>query len=274
VKIAFSPDFNMNETSSKTKGQREKLGMLGKVSFLCALIAWLFPIVCVLITVVIAQVFEYLNKTISEMEVFNIFYHCTSTVPIVLCIVALCLSSGYIFNIKLKNRNTRISGNITCAVILSLVGLYILFFCIRPFLMSIELSCRRMESREDLERLGKAMLFYIGENSGNLPLSNKWCDLLLQSGYVIKKDLIFKGRGQEHGYYAINPDCGPNSPPDTVLLFEAKGGWNQFGGPEILTTENHKGEGCCILFIDTHVYFVKTEELGNLKWKPDEAQQE
>jgi prepilin-type processing-associated H-X9-DG protein len=123
-----------------------------------------------------------------------------------------------------------------------------------------------MESREDLYRLGRAILLYIEENNEKWPLSNKWCDLLLQSGYATKKDLIFRGRGKERGYYAINPDCGPNSPPDTVLLFEAKGGWNQFGGPEILTTENHKGEGCNILFIDLHVYFVKTEELEDLNW--------
>ena len=262
----------MNET--ETKGQKEKLGMWGKVSFLCALIAWLFAIACVLLTVVIGQVFEQLNKSPSGMEVFNIFYHCVSTIPIVLCLVALFIGVGCIFNIKLNNRNARANHKITWAVILSLLGLYVQFFQVRPFLLRIELSCRHMESREDLGRLGRAMLLYIEENNEKWPLPDKWCDLLLQSGYATKKDLIFKGRGQEHGYYAINPDCGPNSPPDTVLLFEAKGGWNQFGGPEILTTKNHKGEGCCILFIDNHVYFVKTEELGNLLWKPDEAQNE
>jgi len=48
--------------------------------------------------------------------------------------------------------------------------------------------------------------------------------------------------------------------------------WNQVGGPEILTTENHGGKGCHISFNDGHVEFVKTEELGQLKWKVEKEQ--
>jgi len=59
---------------------------------------------------------------------------------------------------------------------------------------------------------------------------------------------------------------GTSSPSDMVLLFETGPGWNQSGGPEILTTDNHQGEGCNIVFVDGHVEFVKTEDLNNLKW--------
>jgi prepilin-type processing-associated H-X9-DG protein len=41
--------------------------------------------------------------------------------------------------------------------------------------------------------------------------------------------------------------------------------WNQVGGPAILTTEHHKGEGCNILFGDGHVEFVKKEEIPKLR---------
>ncbi len=33
-----------------------------------------------------------------------------------------------------------------------------------------------------------------------------------------------------------------------------------------MTTENHKDEGCNILFGDAHVEFVRTDELGELNW--------
>jgi len=56
------------------------------------------------------------------------------------------------------------------------------------------------------------------------------------------------------------------------VLFETKGGWNQFGGPEILTFENHKGQGCNVLFNDLHVRFVKKEQISELKWEADEEQ--
>ena len=48
--------------------------------------------------------------------------------------------------------------------------------------------------------------------------------------------------------------------------------WNQVGGPEILTTENHKGKGCNILFNDGSVEFVKTERLGELVWEVEEEE--
>ena len=58
-----------------------------------------------------------------------------------------------------------------------------------------------------------------------------------------------------------------------VLLFETKDGWNQLGGPEILTTENHEGKGCNILLNDGTARFVKTDELSKLKWKVEEQEE-
>lgn len=54
-----------------------------------------------------------------------------------------------------------------------------------------------------------------------------------------------------------------------VLLFETHPGWNQAGGPDILTTDNHQGDGCNVLFVDCHVDFVKMRDLDRLRWKPD-----
>ena len=50
--------------------------------------------------------------------------------------------------------------------------------------------------------------------------------------------------------------------------------WNQFCGSELLTTENHKGEGCNVLFNDWHAEFVKAERLGELKWGAEEKDSE
>jgi len=46
--------------------------------------------------------------------------------------------------------------------------------------------------------------------------------------------------------------------------------WNQYGGPEMVTTEKHNGEGCNITFVDGSVKFVKSEELDKLRWTVDE----
>jgi hypothetical protein len=142
----------------------------------------------------------------------------------------------------------------------------------------------RMWRASNLAAIGKAMLIYSNEN-GNYPEPNQWCDLLLKDGEISIENLIcpdiviytplavrfiwpIPKKGSCN--YAMNPSCNPNSPPDAVLLFEAKPGWNQFGGPEILTLKNHKGEGCNILFNDAHVDFVRPEKIGELNWKAEE----
>jgi len=74
------------------------------------------------------------------------------------------------------------------------------------------------------------------------------------------------GEGKCH--YAMNPDCKPESPDDMVLLFETKAGWNQHGGPELFTFDNHEPKGGCVLLNDGTVKFIRTkEELQQLRWK-------
>ena len=108
------------------------------------------------------------------------------------------------------------------------------------------------------------------------PTAQKWCDLLVENygteGGQLFDEKVFvcksasaKGDGGRC-HYAINPNCRLNSPGDTVLLFETTGGWNQYGGAEILTLDNHGGKGCCVLFNDGRVGFVAAEEVGRLRW--------
>ena len=68
--------------------------------------------------------------------------------------------------------------------------------------------------------------------------------------------------------YAMNPHCRKESPGDTVFLFETKVGWNQRGGPELFTFDNHDPRGGCVLLNDGTVKFIRTEEeLKQLRWK-------
>ncbi len=66
----------------------------------------------------------------------------------------------------------------------------------------------------------------------------------------------------------MNPYCEPNSPKDVVFLFEAKPGWNQRGGPELFTFDNHNHKGGCVRLNGGEVKFIRTEEeLKQLRWK-------
>lgn len=94
----------------------------------------------------------------------------------------------------------------------------------------------------------------------------QWCDMIRES----RNSSQFKCPGAREGrcHYAMNPACEPDSPPDTVLLFETKAGWNQHGGPELFTFDNHDPRGGLVLLNDGTVKFIRTEEeLKQLRWE-------
>jgi hypothetical protein len=106
------------------------------------------------------------------------------------------------------------------------------------------------------------------------PEPAEWCDAVMEGRkhYLSEERMTghFKcpSAGEGKCHYAMNPNCKPNSPPDTVLLFETKAGWNQHGGPELFTFDNHNPKGGCVLLNDGTVKFIRTkEELQQLRWK-------
>jgi len=52
-----------------------------------------------------------------------------------------------------------------------------------------------------------------------------------------------------------------------------KNRWNQHGGPEILSTENHGGDGCFVVFVGGPVKFIRTEDLPKLRWTANDPNQ-
>lgn len=122
-------------------------------------------------------------------------------------------------------------------------------------------------TEQNLIILGKAILTYANYNDEDYPTASKWCDLLIEQGYITKSCFHCKSVSGGPCNFAINPNCNALSRPNVVVLFETSPGWNQSGGQEIISTDNHNGKGCYVLFNDLHVEFVKTEDLDELIWK-------
>jgi len=107
------------------------------------------------------------------------------------------------------------------------------------------------------------------------PAPKTWCDDILVSpkSGVGRQDVFIPSfrcptRAPGKCHYAMNPSCMYNSPADVVLLFETKAGWNQHGGPELFTFDNHDPKGGLVLLNDGTVKFIRTEEeLKQLRWK-------
>ena len=113
-------------------------------------------------------------------------------------------------------------------------------------------------------------------NHALYPTPSEWCDDILREyplfgrgyGRLNPEPHICPSAGEGRNHYAMNPNCRPDSPADRVLLFETKAGWNQHGGPELFTFDNHDPKGGCVLLNDGTVKFIRTdEELRRLRWE-------
>jgi len=151
------------------------------------------------------------------------------------------------------------------SVVVLVVLLFIYFFV--PAFSHGPPGIRGAICRAHLHEIGIAINHYANDNDNKYPTVDKWCDLLMKHGELTEKQFVCPSVRKGRCHYAMNPDCEPNSPAYVVLLFETKGGWNQYGGPEMLTFENHKEKGCNILFNSGHVMFVKPEQISKLRWK-------
>ena len=114
----------------------------------------------------------------------------------------------------------------------------------------------------------------LGGSQMRYPVPIRWCDAMVVAykstaieQWILKPHKCpSAGEGKNH--YALNPNCKPDSPADMVLLFETKAGWNQHGGPELFTFDNHDPEGGCVLLNDGTVKFIRTAQgLQQLRWK-------
>jgi hypothetical protein len=178
------------------------------------------------------------------------------------------LFSGIIGLIRTIIKRKKSSGTIraSVAIMLSLA----LFAIVIPAIQVRPRDHRRLVCANNQKCLAMAIVLYSENHNYTYPTPEHWCDLLAQRKDVYKKFFVcptalYKGdKGPCH--YSLNPNCEPNSPKDTVLLFETKGGWNQHGGLELLTFDNHRN-GCWIAFNDGHVEFIKPEDIGKLRWK-------
>lgn len=192
-------------------------------------------------------------------------------------IVAIVL--GIISLVKISKSGGQLTGNgfaIAGIVVPTVSAVFMLPLMLgvmmMPALVRIQQIAYRMGCGTNLSELGKVMLLYADDYDEKFPAPSKWCDLLVDYAEINPKTLRCKGASEGPCNYAININVyklGKSSPPDMVFVFETHPGWNQAGGPELLTTEYHQDEGCNVLFVDMHVEFVTTRHLKNLRWKPD-----
>jgi len=145
---------------------------------------------------------------------------------------------------------------------------------VRRFVAQMRPLDLRLQCVDNLEDLWHRLRAYRTEPT--YPEPQRWCDDIMEIFMTLtamqRKDAKkpFECRSANNGecHYAMNPVCKADSPVDMVLLFETKAGWNQHGGPELFTFDNHDPKGGLVLLNDGTVKFIRTEEeLKQLRWK-------
>ena len=173
---------------------------------------------------------------------------------------------GIIGLVKIGKSGGKLKGNgfaIAGIVVPTVSGLFVLPLMLgimMPALARTRQIAFRMVCGTNMSALGTTMLIYSNDYD-DIPIPSKWGDLLIEHADVNPSMFRCKGATEGPCNYAMNKNIekldAERATPDMVLLFETYPGWNQVGGPEILTTDNHQGDGCNVLFMDSHVEFVK-----------------
>lgn len=163
-------------------------------------------------------------------------------------------------------KTSRLGVGVVVAVLIGLA--FLVFSIIWPAIDKKIQTDRRLACGTNLARLGQAMRVYCDEFH-QYPTPSNWCDLLMAHAKAGEQVFKCPGNKKARSGYALNPDARPTGPPDMVVLFEAKGGWNQNGGPELLTLENHGGRGCNMVFNskDVHSEWVRAGWIPWLCWR-------
>lgn len=165
-------------------------------------------------------------------------------------------------------------GCVTLWVLMFVTGAGLVLSAILPS-REEEKSAASLLCRLHLKSLERAMNNYADKFGGRYPDPAKWCDLLMKEIKVPPALFVCPYAALARCNYAVNPNCGPDSPGEVILLFETKDGWNRHGGPELMSFDNHGDGNCHVLFKDGIIVFVKREVADKLNWgtRPGEIKQ-
>ena len=252
----------MSKTKNNTRNQKMKTSKMTMVSPLLSVLG-----ICILVLILYWEgVYKFFGLTLIPFYLtrFYVYGHLISGFIAIagILIGILFIKKGQDKRIISKEKRFAIAGIV--------VG--VVFFVFWVFHSPGSSFTARKRCATNLQALGKWMILYAGDYEEQYPRAEKWCNLLTEymkpdvDDRVIEKCFICPANKKGRCHYAMNPNLTPRSQPGQVLLFETEGGWNQVGGPDILTTKNHREKGCNVLFNDSHVEFVGADKISELNW--------
>ena len=126
--------------------------------------------------------------------------------------------------------------------------------------------------RQNITLLGAALFRYAETHNGRYPDPKSWCDEIIKTGCLQSNASLDWLARKKHWPYAMNPNCSPNSPGQTVLLFERSPGWNRYGGWDLFKLSRREVKGVYVLLNNNgQVKFVRPGEFTSLRFYDDQG---
>jgi prepilin-type processing-associated H-X9-DG protein len=172
---------------------------------------------------------------------------------------------------SLRGRGLALAGVITSCV--SLLLLPVMAALLLPALVAAKQKAQTINCVTNVKQLSLALRVYANGNQHHYPAATNWCDAIQADVGTPKPFHCPADFSNGRSSYAFNAQlAGAEADqvnPETVMIFEADGGWNVSGGPELLPAKPRHGRNTVVVgFADGHVESVTESRLGQLRWKP------
>lgn len=201
---------------------------------------------------------------------------------LVLAILGLCTAGlgaiagiicGIVALVKISRAPDRLSGKglAIAGIAISTVFLLVLPAVLLPTLAKARHKATAVKCVNQVKEISLGIRLYADENDGLCPPAATWCDAIV--GHLPEPEsLQCPGRSSGRSDYGLNRYVAGRAlssiPPDTVMVFESSGGWNQAGGPDELILAPRHRRWIVVGFADGSVQQVSPEDVPALRWEP------
>jgi len=192
----------------------------------------------------------------------------TALIGLILGIVALT---------KIKKSQGTLGGNglALAGIIVSAIFLLMLpvfAALLLPALAQAKQKAQTFNCLNNIKQLSIAMKMYAADNKDQYPAATNWCVALQSyagstSAFHCPADVSGSRCSYAFNARLAGAEDG-KAEPNTVMIFEASGGWNLSGGPELLLAKPRHGRVVVVGFADGHVEQVPVARLSQLHWNP------
>jgi type II secretory pathway pseudopilin PulG len=171
----------------------------------------------------------------------------------------------------LTGNGIALAGTIVSGIFLLMIPL--LAAMLLPAFAKAKERAQTIQCVNNMKQLSLAVRLYSNDNNDRFPPAATWCDAILaDTGGSTKIFQCPAGDGSKRCDYAFNAKLGGananKANPMTVLLFEAGGGWNASGGPELMLKQPRHGRIFVVAFADGSVQQFHESDVAALRWNP------